>query len=64
MGSFTPVDECTQVTATTRVRGETAASSRPTSPSALAAAGASYSATLRTTAPLRAACRRRFSWVA
>ncbi len=40
-GSLTPVTECSQVIATTRVAGVTAAISRATTSSAVAAAGSS-----------------------
>ena len=39
IGSFTPVDECTQVTAMARVRGPTALTMLPTISSSVAFAG-------------------------
>ena len=45
IGSRTPVLECTQVTATTRVRGPIALTSRLVSSSTVAAAGSSYRST-------------------
>ena len=39
MGSFTPVDECTQVTATARVRGPIALTRLPTISSSVAFSG-------------------------
>ena len=58
IGSRTPVLECTQVTATTRVRSVIACVSREVIASADAEAGSSYSVTRRTLAPVRSSSSR------
>jgi hypothetical protein len=64
IGSLTPVLECTQVTATTRVRSVIAAASALTIWSWLALAGSVYRRTSRSGAPERSAFNRSASWVA
>jgi hypothetical protein len=63
IGSLTPVLECTHVSATTRVRSDTAAVMRWTIAVADAAELWSYSETFRTDAPVRSAFRAKASWV-
>ena len=62
-GTRTPVDECTQVSATTLVRGVIPATSRSTIWSTVACAGSSYSVTRWMLAPVRFRSSRRLSSV-
>ena len=63
-GSFTPVDECTHVSASTLVRGVIARSTADTISSGFVRAGSRYRRTRRTRTPSRAARSRSASWVA
>ena len=63
-GSFTPLEECTHVSASARVRGPSARDTAETIPSTDADSGSSYRRTRRTVTPSSSSRSRSDSWVA